>query len=107
MSLAFPLTTLVVIAALGSTLGAVAYLLATVTGLAALLHTSAVAYADVKHLGAAHLRMSTGVPSGTEKSSRAENARPDHRHASQFDAFTPSSDQREVWLGWLVFTLGT
>ncbi|MET9152249.1 LysE family translocator [Streptomyces griseoflavus] len=79
MSLAFLLTTLIVVvtpgtgavytlaaglshgrragvvAALGSTLGVVPHLLATVTGLAALLHTSAVAYAVVKYLGVAYL----------------------------------------------------
>ncbi|CAM5501018.1 lysine transporter LysE [Streptomyces pilosus] len=79
MSLAFLLTTLVVVvtpgtgvvytlaaglshgrrasvvAALGCTLGVVPHLLATVTGLAALLHTSALAYAVVKYLGVAYL----------------------------------------------------
>ncbi len=44
-----------VVAALGSTLGVVPHLLATITGLAALLHTSAVAYAVVKYLGVAYL----------------------------------------------------
>lgn len=79
MSLAFLLTTLVVVvtpgtgvvytlaaglshgrrtgvvAALGCTLGVVPHLVATVTGLAALLHTSAVAYAVVKYLGVGYL----------------------------------------------------
>lgn len=79
MSLAFLLTTLVVVvtpgtgvvytlaaglshgrrasvvAALGCTLGVVPHLLATITGLAALLHTSAVAYEVVKYLGVAYL----------------------------------------------------
>ncbi|MEY7980617.1 LysE family translocator [Streptomyces pilosus] len=79
MSLAFLLTTLVVVvtpgtgvvytlaaglshgrrasvvAALGCTLGVLPHLLATVTGLAALLHTSALAYAVVKYLGVAYL----------------------------------------------------
>ncbi|WP_149551731.1 LysE family translocator [Streptomyces marokkonensis] len=79
MSLAFLLTTLVVVvtpgtgvvytlaaglshgrrasvvAALGCTLGVVPHLVATITGLAALLHTSAVAYGVVKYLGAGYL----------------------------------------------------
>jgi threonine/homoserine/homoserine lactone efflux protein len=40
-----------VIAAFGCTLGVLPHLVATVTGLAALLHTSAVAYETVKYLG--------------------------------------------------------
>ncbi|MFE1442769.1 LysE family translocator [Streptomyces sp. NPDC058739] len=44
-----------VIAALACTLGIVPHLLATVTGLAALLHTSAVAYETVKYLGVGYL----------------------------------------------------
>jgi threonine/homoserine/homoserine lactone efflux protein len=44
-----------VVAALGSTLGVLPHLLATVTGLAALLHTSAVAYETVKYLGVGYL----------------------------------------------------
>jgi threonine/homoserine/homoserine lactone efflux protein len=44
-----------VIAALGCTLGIVPHLLATVTGLAALLHTSTVAYEVVKYLGVGYL----------------------------------------------------
>ncbi|MFF1275336.1 LysE family translocator [Streptomyces marokkonensis] len=79
MSLAFLLTTLVVVvtpgtgvvytlaaglshgrrasvvAALGCTLGVVPHLVATITGLAALLHTSAVAYGVVKYLGTGYL----------------------------------------------------
>ncbi|GGX32932.1 lysine transporter LysE [Streptomyces malachitofuscus] len=79
MSLAFLLTTLVVVvtpgtgvvytlaaglshgrraslvAALGGTLGVVPHLVATISGLAALLHTSAVAYSVVKYLGVGYL----------------------------------------------------
>lgn len=44
-----------VVAAFGCTLGIVPHLLATVTGLAALLHTSAVAYQAVKYLGVGYL----------------------------------------------------
>ncbi|MFJ5775571.1 LysE family translocator [Streptomyces sp. NPDC093094] len=44
-----------VVAALGCTLGIVPHLVATVTGLAALLHTSAVAYQTVKYLGVGYL----------------------------------------------------
>ncbi|WP_217238565.1 LysE family translocator [Streptomyces sp. AC555_RSS877] len=44
-----------VIAAFGCTLGIVPHLIATVTGLAALLHTSAVAYETVKYLGVGYL----------------------------------------------------
>lgn len=79
MSLAFLLTTLVVVvtpgtgvvytlaaglshgrrasvvAALGCTLGVVPHLVATISGLAALLHTSAVAYSVVKYLGVGYL----------------------------------------------------
>ncbi|MGY0071645.1 LysE family translocator [Streptomyces sp. QTS137] len=79
MSIAFLLTTLVVVitpgtgvvytlaaglshgrraslvAALGCTLGVVPHLFATITGLAALLHTSAAAYEVVKYLGVGYL----------------------------------------------------
>lgn len=44
-----------VVAAFGCTLGVVPHLAATITGLAALLHTSAVAYETVKFLGAGYL----------------------------------------------------
>ncbi|MGW6928556.1 LysE family translocator [Lentzea sp. NPDC054927] len=44
-----------VIAAFGCTLGIVPHVLATVTGLAALLHTSALAFEIVKYLGVAYL----------------------------------------------------
>ncbi|TXS51625.1 LysE family translocator [Streptomyces sp. t39] len=44
-----------VVAAFACTVGIVPHLLATVTGLAALLHTSAVAYETVKYLGVAYL----------------------------------------------------
>jgi threonine/homoserine/homoserine lactone efflux protein len=44
-----------VVAAFGCTLGIVPHLAATITGLAALLHTSAVAYATVKYLGVGYL----------------------------------------------------
>jgi threonine/homoserine/homoserine lactone efflux protein len=43
------------IAAFGCTVGIVPHLIATVTGLAALLHTSAVAYETVKYLGVGYL----------------------------------------------------
>ncbi|KOU73230.1 lysine transporter LysE [Streptomyces sp. MMG1533] len=43
------------IAAFGCTLGTVPHLIATITGLAALLHTSAVAYETVKYLGVGYL----------------------------------------------------
>ncbi|MEU1081534.1 LysE family translocator [Streptomyces sp. NPDC005908] len=43
------------VAAFGCTLAVVPHLLATITGLAALLHSSSVAYAVVKYLGAAYL----------------------------------------------------
>src|SRR5690606_20977649 len=42
-------------AALGGTLGVVPHLAATISGLAALLHTSAVAYSVVKYLGVGYL----------------------------------------------------
>ncbi|WP_426568859.1 LysE family translocator [Streptomyces canus] len=44
-----------VVAAFGCTLGIVPHLAATITGLAALLHTSAVAYETVKYLGVGYL----------------------------------------------------
>lgn len=44
-----------VVAAFGCTLGVVPHLVATITGLAALLHTSTVAYEAVKYLGVAYL----------------------------------------------------
>ncbi|MFW6692670.1 LysE family translocator [Streptomyces sp. MAR4 CNX-425] len=44
-----------VVAAFGCTLGTVPHALATVTGLAALLHTSAVAFEVVRYLGVAYL----------------------------------------------------
>jgi threonine/homoserine/homoserine lactone efflux protein len=44
-----------VIAALGCTLGVVPHMIATITGLAALLHTSALAFEIVKYLGVAYL----------------------------------------------------
>ncbi|MGP4090786.1 LysE family translocator [Streptomyces sp. KR55] len=44
-----------VIAALGCTLGVVPHLVATITGLAALLHASAVAFEVVKYLGVGYL----------------------------------------------------
>ncbi|PXY32127.1 LysE family translocator [Prauserella muralis] len=44
-----------VVAAFGCTLGIVPHLLATITGLAALLHTSALAFQVVKYLGVAYL----------------------------------------------------
>lgn len=44
-----------VVAALGCTLGVVPHLVATITGLAALLHTNAVAYEVVKYLGVGYL----------------------------------------------------
>ena len=43
------------IAALGCTLGIVPHILAAITGLAALLHTSALAFQVVKYLGVAYL----------------------------------------------------
>ncbi|CAM5691297.1 LysE family translocator [Streptomyces aurantiogriseus] len=44
-----------VVAAFGCTLGIVPHLAATITGLAALLHTSAIAYETVKYLGVGYL----------------------------------------------------
>ncbi|MFI9405867.1 LysE family translocator [Nocardia sp. NPDC052316] len=44
-----------VIAAFGCTLGTVPHMLAAITGLAALLHTSAVAFQTLKYLGVAYL----------------------------------------------------
>ncbi|GAA3997314.1 LysE family translocator [Streptomyces sp. NBC_01352] len=44
-----------IVAAFACTLGIVPHLIATITGLAALLHTSAVAYETVKYLGVAYL----------------------------------------------------
>lgn len=44
-----------VIAAFGCTLGIVPHLLAAITGLAAILHTSALAFSVVKYLGVAYL----------------------------------------------------
>ena len=43
------------VAALGCTLGVVPHMLAAITGLAALLHASAVAFATLKYLGVAYL----------------------------------------------------
>ncbi|CAN5126198.1 LysE family translocator [soil metagenome] len=44
-----------IVAALGCTLGIVPHMLAAITGLAALLHTSAVAFQTLKYLGVAYL----------------------------------------------------
>ncbi|NHC16006.1 LysE family translocator [Motilibacter deserti] len=44
-----------VVAALGCTLGVVPHMLAAITGLAALLHASAVAFSAIKYLGVAYL----------------------------------------------------
>ncbi|WP_067812490.1 LysE family translocator [Actinomadura kijaniata] len=44
-----------VVAAFGCTLGTIPHMLATVTGVAALLHTSAVAFQTLKYLGVAYL----------------------------------------------------
>src|SRR4028119_1346612 len=44
-----------VIAAIGCTLGVVPHMLAAITGLAALLHTSALAFQVLKYLGVAYL----------------------------------------------------
>lgn len=44
-----------VIAAIGCTLGIIPHLVAAITGLAALLHTSAVAFQTLKYLGVAYL----------------------------------------------------
>jgi threonine/homoserine/homoserine lactone efflux protein len=44
-----------VVAAVGCTLGIVPHMLAAITGLAALLHTSALAFATLKYLGVAYL----------------------------------------------------
>jgi len=44
-----------VIAAIGCTLGIVPHMVAAITGLAALLHTSAVAFQGLKYLGVAYL----------------------------------------------------
>jgi threonine/homoserine/homoserine lactone efflux protein len=44
-----------VVAALGCTLGIVPHMIAAITGLAALLHTSAVAFETLKYLGVAYL----------------------------------------------------
>lgn len=44
-----------VVAAIGCTLGIVPHMLAAVTGLAALLHTSALAFQTLKYLGVAYL----------------------------------------------------
>ena len=44
-----------VVAAFGCTLGVVPHMLAAITGLAALLHTSAVAFQVLKYLGVAYL----------------------------------------------------
>ena len=44
-----------IIAAVGCTLGIVPHMLAAITGLAAVLHTSAVAFQTLKYLGVAYL----------------------------------------------------
>ena len=44
-----------VVAAVGCTLGIVPHMLAAITGLAALLHTSALAFQTLKYLGVAYL----------------------------------------------------
>ncbi len=44
-----------VIAAVGCTLGIVPHMIAAITGLAAVLHTSAVAFQTLKYLGVAYL----------------------------------------------------
>jgi threonine/homoserine/homoserine lactone efflux protein len=46
---------LIMVAAFGCTLGIVPHMAATITGLAALLHTSAVAFQALKYLGVAYL----------------------------------------------------
>ncbi|MFF3228617.1 LysE family translocator [Nocardia suismassiliense] len=67
-----------VIAAFGCTLGTVPHMLAAITGLAALLHTSAVAFQTLKYLGVAYLiymawstfrdKGALTVPEGSEQS---------------------------------------
>ena len=52
-------------AAFGCTLGVVPHMLAAITGLAALLHTSAVAFQVLKYLGVAYLLSWPGARSGT------------------------------------------
>src|SRR6185312_15443744 len=44
-----------IVAAFGCTLGIVPHMLAAITGLAALLHTSAVAFETIKYVGVAYL----------------------------------------------------
>ena len=53
------------VAALGCTLGIVPHVAAAVTGLAALLHTSAVAFQVLKYLGWPTCCSSRGAPGGT------------------------------------------
>ncbi|MBH5333547.1 LysE family translocator [Streptomyces pactum] len=71
-----------VVAALGCTIGILPHLLATVTGLAALLHASTVAYQAVKYLGAGYLLYmawatlrETGAPPVTERDAPEPAAR--------------------------------
>ena len=64
------------VAALGCTLGIVPHVAAAVTGLAALLHTSAVAFQVLKYLGVAYLLFSPGAPGGTAASSTCTPTRP-------------------------------
>jgi threonine/homoserine/homoserine lactone efflux protein len=69
-----------VIAAFGCTLGIVPHLLAAITGLAAILHTSALAFGIVKYLGVAYLiymAWNTLREHGTLKVEKDEGARSD------------------------------
>lgn len=50
-----------VIAAVGCTLGIIPHVVAAITGLAALLHTSAMAFQVIKYLGVAYLLYLAGV----------------------------------------------
>src|SRR6478752_826801 len=55
LSLDFLVTSMIVVAAVGCTLGIVPHMLAAVLGLAALLHASALAFQTLKYLGVAYL----------------------------------------------------
>ncbi|MEV1009242.1 LysE family translocator [Streptomyces sp. NPDC049881] len=72
-----------VAAALGCTLGIVPHLLATVTGLAALLHTSAVAYDAVKYLGVGYLLYMAWATLRDKESLSAEGAAAAPRSAAR------------------------
>ena len=68
-----------VFAALGCTAGIVPHLLATVLGLAAVMHASALAFEALKYAGVAYSSTSPGAPGATEAPSPSTAASPGRR----------------------------